>query len=301
MRRKLVKQGGSALTVSLPSKWAKSLGLSSGDEVEVEESEANLIISSQGTRSGKKEIDIVLEIDDRIHVRSILGALYRKGYDIIRVKYGSKPIFRVIQDSTNYMIGFEIMDHKPGFCVINNIITESVEEFDNALNKMINTCKTVQDILKEDYTKGEYDRLEEMEDYRFSGWKLRDYAMRLLNKNITLRENRESFYIIIWSVEKIIKEYKRTYERFKRNNSKNNKEVLELIDDLNDYFIYFSKSIHSKDLKRVEYINVHQNKLLDKGDKLIAKNKEDNQAVHVLMGIVKRVQDMSSSIVMLNY
>jgi len=37
MKRKLVKQGGTALTVSLPAKWAKKYDLKAGDEIDLVE------------------------------------------------------------------------------------------------------------------------------------------------------------------------------------------------------------------------------------------------------------------------
>ena len=46
MKRKLVKQGNNALTVSLPSDWSKLNRLAAGDEVDVEIVGKNVIIGS---------------------------------------------------------------------------------------------------------------------------------------------------------------------------------------------------------------------------------------------------------------
>ena len=53
MKRKLVKQGGTALTVSLPAKWARKYNLKAGDEVEGEEEDWTLIVS---LKSFKKQL-----------------------------------------------------------------------------------------------------------------------------------------------------------------------------------------------------------------------------------------------------
>ena len=54
MRRKIVKQGNSALTLTLPSSWTKRFEIKPGDEVEVIDEKDFLKITSQ--KKGDKEI-----------------------------------------------------------------------------------------------------------------------------------------------------------------------------------------------------------------------------------------------------
>ncbi len=59
MRRKVVKLGPATLVVSLPSKWTKKFSINAGDELEMEEHNKNLIISTEkGINIEKEAIDI---------------------------------------------------------------------------------------------------------------------------------------------------------------------------------------------------------------------------------------------------
>jgi len=44
MKRKIIKLGTATLVVSLPSKWTKKFNLKSGNDLELEEANSNLII-----------------------------------------------------------------------------------------------------------------------------------------------------------------------------------------------------------------------------------------------------------------
>ena len=54
MKRKVIKQGPATLMISLPSKWAKNIGLKQGDEVELIEKGNGLLISSGSVSEGKE-------------------------------------------------------------------------------------------------------------------------------------------------------------------------------------------------------------------------------------------------------
>ena len=89
MKRKIIKQGISTLTISLPSKWVKQFNLEGGDEVEVIESDQNLIIStSQRIKAKSITLDIT-GLPDKI-VWRYFTALYMSGYDEILIRF-SEP------------------------------------------------------------------------------------------------------------------------------------------------------------------------------------------------------------------
>ena len=59
MKRKLVSQGRATLTISLPSKWLKTFALKAGDEVDIEEKGAELILKTEkGVTIEKTEVDV---------------------------------------------------------------------------------------------------------------------------------------------------------------------------------------------------------------------------------------------------
>ena len=59
MKRKIIKQGASTLTISLPAEWTKKFNLKSGDEVNVEEENKRIVVSTKKEfKTRKSEIDV---------------------------------------------------------------------------------------------------------------------------------------------------------------------------------------------------------------------------------------------------
>ena len=59
MLRRVIKQGHSTLTITLPKKWAKDLKIEAGDEVNIIEKGNRLFINTKASSELRKtEIDI---------------------------------------------------------------------------------------------------------------------------------------------------------------------------------------------------------------------------------------------------
>ena len=60
MRRRIIKQGHNTLTVTLPSKWVQLFNLKQGDEIEINERENGLFLTTEKhDEELKTEIDLV--------------------------------------------------------------------------------------------------------------------------------------------------------------------------------------------------------------------------------------------------
>lgn len=145
MKRKIIKLGTATLVTSLPSKWTRKFNLKSGDEVEVEERENELVVSTQriDTRS-TKEIDIT-DLDTKVIDREIVAA-YTNGYDEIKIKYPTTiknlktneeiPSLNFIQNIVNQkLIGMEIVEQKQTFCILKDLGSPQEGEFDRVLRR----------------------------------------------------------------------------------------------------------------------------------------------------------------------
>jgi len=106
MKRKLVRQGGSAMTITLPSDWVKRFKLEGGDEIDLEEQQGKLIIS---TEAGKKENSIELSVSGLgPMVKRVLGALYKTGYDEFSIRFETPEEFETAQQVIReQFVGFE--------------------------------------------------------------------------------------------------------------------------------------------------------------------------------------------------
>ncbi|MHB8567117.1 MAG: PhoU domain-containing protein [Nitrososphaerales archaeon] len=87
--RRVQLTGGSTLVVSLPSNWARSVGLKAKDEVFIVPQTDMSLLVVPGTRAEKipeKTIDIAASSDEEEILRSFI-AYYIAGFDAIRLKF----------------------------------------------------------------------------------------------------------------------------------------------------------------------------------------------------------------------
>ena len=162
MKRRIIKQGHSTLTMTLPSEWVKKLNISPGDEIDVFEDGGSLIVS--GKQNGKPKsatIDITgLSIP---MLWRFFQSAYREGYDEIRLIYDSnkksyegaynyyasqfeykrmgeepaeKPALNMIQELVDRFIGIAVIDHGEGYCTVKEMGELTSKEFDNSLRRI---------------------------------------------------------------------------------------------------------------------------------------------------------------------
>ena len=145
MRRRIIKQGHNTLTVTLPSKWVQLFNLKQGDEIEINERENGLFLTTE-----KHDEELKTEIDlaglDIPTIWKFIMAVYREGYDEITIKFDPNmkyehPLrffsldayalkkgklaehtpYEVLRTMTSRFIGFEIIEHHKNYCVIKNM------------------------------------------------------------------------------------------------------------------------------------------------------------------------------------
>jgi hypothetical protein len=155
--------------------------------------------------------------------------------------------------------------------------------------------------VREDYAKGKYERLEEVEDYRFTGWKLRDLSMRIVSKKNISKESKHEYLLLLWTLEKINRNYKRLYCALKENDFKKNAKILAYYDKVSEFYDFFSKNLLKKDVKISEHINTEHDILEKEAFEILMELKKDSVVMTYLLENVKRMQDMASPLLMINY
>lgn len=250
MKRKLVKQGMNALTVSLPAKWVQKHGLKAGEEVEVEEKDSNLIIKQKASQD-ELTASFHLTKESERYVRSHIGRLYRYGYNKITISFEDSNLLKSIKNATNNLIGADIVDLEGNKCTIKIFPIEEdvITDFDKYLIKILTTLKYILDIIEEDIKKGEYKREETLNELRNNNWKIKDYIMRTaFIKNIPY----EKFNILttlLFVYEKIGTDLLGFYRMYLEGTKRNidSKKLAPIFAKL-DYFIdWFIKSISKKE------------------------------------------------------
>lgn len=208
MRRKIARIGPSTLMISLPSRWARSQGLNKGDELEVVEGPGKLTIKAEaGAELLKSEIDIS-HLD--IMVVRYLNAIYKRGYDEIKVFYDDPKLLNSIQKVIGKeAVGYEIIEQGKAYCVIKNVSGE-LTDFDAILRRtfllLMSMAEEGADVLE----KGELERLRNITFLEETNNRFTTSLRRYLNKKG--HEHKTMFYYLVEELERIADEYKYLYQ-----------------------------------------------------------------------------------------
>ena len=110
MKRKAIQLAGKTLVVSLPSKWARNMGIRKGDEGEVEEKDDNLNISASKKITLERFTIDATGLKDRT-LRWTLSAIHKSGYEEIEILYDDSKTPQIIQEIVkDLFIGFAITE-----------------------------------------------------------------------------------------------------------------------------------------------------------------------------------------------
>ncbi len=214
VRRKLIKQGDNALTLTVPAKWTSLNSLKAGDEVEVIEEDNQIILQKVGTKHKIKQISITLKTDSFQASRSIIGGLYRGGYDEIMVKFDDYSALKTLQKVIENLYGLEIVDISKNSCLIKSLYQEEITKLSSHIKKMIYNIKTIKEVLMDDFNKNSFNSGEEILQLRNNVLKQRDLIARVINKQRLLDNQNFPFYLIAFNLWQIAKNYRYMYNYF---------------------------------------------------------------------------------------
>jgi len=258
MKRKIVKQGTATLTVSLPAKWTKENKLSAGDEVEMEDQNGDLLIS---TGPAKKEKSITYKIteDNEQDIRPLLTHLYRNGYDVIKLTGIDDKLFGKIRRlTTDLLLGFEVTDSRENTCTLTNISEPTDEKFEVLMRRTFLLIKETQVLVNEDYERGKFDHMNEMDALRDQQDKFIIFCRRVLSNNVT--KTGALYWELFTFLMHIQHSYYYMYKYASEKKPKRNAKVVQMLNALRNNFELFYKAFYEKDLNAVHRLNKHKNK-----------------------------------------
>ncbi|MCX6707564.1 MAG: AbrB/MazE/SpoVT family DNA-binding domain-containing protein [Candidatus Woesearchaeota archaeon] len=247
MKRKLVRQGRNALTVTLPAEWTKKFGLKAGDEVDIEQKDRNIIIGGEGEKEIKRASIDATKISERV-LRWQLSGLHKGGWDEIEIIFEKKEAIDVIDDlMKNLFMGFAIVEQTDKRCLIKSISREMETEFDAILKRAflvtISMGDSIIDMIKKDKLKG----IKELTILEKTNNQLTNFCERILNKRGYREYDKTCFvYAISWNLEKVCDNYKYICDFIEKNPSiRISKELLEIFEMSNSQIRGYS-SLFSK-------------------------------------------------------
>jgi len=234
MKRKVVKLGPSTLVISLPAKWTKKLGVKAGQEVEVDEREHNLIITSKPhTQALQTELDIT-GID--LFLRWLTAMKYISGYDEIRVVFDDLKKARIVEKRARDFIGMEAVSHGKNHMILKQIAEVKEDSFEPMLRRvfllMLSIAEESEAVLKE-----ETEDLEYLADLESGVNNFTDYCMRLVNKHMQPNFNKgPALYALSFLLELLADHYKDFFNYMASHKVHIKKKPLSQYKKVNDIF-----------------------------------------------------------------
>ncbi len=284
MKRRLVKQGDNALTVTLPSSWTRENNLKPKDEVDIEELDGDLLIRTNA-RQIVKRVNLELGSSNQKYIDAIFRNLYINGYDEIRVRFESEEDLFLIANSIDALVGYEIETQKEKQCVVRNITTTEQEDYESVFKKVFYITFMMEEIV-ESRLSGKSSEIDKDKMRKFSkdASKFSCFARRIIFKsNLSKNEEGISKYTIINLIHMIARNYQSIFDSIpaKPDDSlrKYNKEV-------NSFLRKSFSAYCNKDAKAVEQILGDRSKLIKKGASIKGKPKE-LECTHYMMEIAR--------------
>jgi phosphate uptake regulator len=248
MRRKLIQHGLSSLTVSLPSKWVKKNNLKKSDEIELEEQNERLIISTEKHYAHKKiEIDIT---DSQPMIRKIIGATFKSGYDEVNITFKSYDELKTVQDLMREQFsGFEITNQTRDTITIKNISKTGFEEFSTILRRFFYILNQMASEVSEAINKNDTNWLKNITLMKVESDKYADYCRRAINMGFETEFKRVApLYTIIEQLEKIVDRYKEMCDYISSNNIKVDAKIKSFMKELSEFQALFHKLFYKYEL-----------------------------------------------------
>lgn len=253
MKRKLVRQGSSTMMISLPSKWVKNNNLDKGDEVDIEEKDNSILISTTKIVS-KKEIILEINESNKKDIKNLLTHIYRFGYNKIIVK-GYKGTIKEIKTIVDELLmGFELTEVSSNHLVIENISEPEKEKYPVLLKKSFQIIEETQEIAIKDFEENSFKHLEDINDLKKQQDRFLLFCRRILVKNMGDKNTLTQWEIMNFLMH-IEHRYYYLYEFAANNKITKNREIIGLLISLKNYFHLFSDAYFNKNLESIHKIN----------------------------------------------
>lgn len=207
MKRKLIQHGASSLTVSLPKKWTNTNNLRKGEEIDVIESGAKIIISAK-KHYERRKIELDVSGSEKM-IKRIVGAAFKSGYDEIVINFSSFNELKTVQELTREQFsGFEIIDQTKERVVLRNISENNFEEFNAVLRRFFLVLNQISQETMQAIEKNDFKWMKSIALMKIESDKFADYTRRAINMGYELESKRSApLYTIIEQLEKAVDRY----------------------------------------------------------------------------------------------
>ena len=303
MKRKLVKQGGSALTITLPKSWVDKYGLTAGDDISIKECGRELSVVTEREESGRSVALDAAELNERT-LRWTLSSLHKGGYDVINIAFDDSNSMNIINEIVkDIFIGFAVVEQSGKGCVLRSVSRDSESEFDTVLKRAFLVTLSMGDGTLNAIKQNNLEDLQNLMSLEKTNNQLTNFCERLLNKR-GFRDYRKTcfMYVIAWNLEKICDNYK-YISNFLINNKDTvlRKKVIDFYHNTNELMRRYYDIFYKFDVGKLSKWSDERKELISEGHKLIQKETGlDSIVLSYLQKLIYQLSDFSASTIAIN-
>ncbi|MFH1133721.1 MAG: hypothetical protein V1735_04465 [Nanoarchaeota archaeon] len=266
MKRKVIEIAGSTFMVSLPRAWAVKQGVRKGEEIDVREDGAKVII----TREPKNEV-LRTTVDitglDRALVKYKIYSAYILGYDEIKIVFHTPTTLylrtrkepdvvntaSLVEEVSHEMIGFEVIDHRSNYFILKDLGGYTQAEFNDVLKRAFrlaedlaeDTLRAVKDMDIDTLTNIRETRPKNIKKFIY-------YSLRFLNK-LGTKDFRKtpSYYHLMIEIKEIVGVYRFIARENVHYHKKLHPKTLSVFERVNALFASYIEAFFKGDEKRL--------------------------------------------------
>ena len=265
MRRKVIQIADSTQLISLPRKWALQNNIKKGDELEVEVNGKKILISTDSSPPfSSMQVDVSKL--ERTSIVFLIRALYKKGYDEIRINYNTPTahhyrtekdvnVSTVIHQEVSRCPGLEVIEQKDNYFLLKAISVADPKELDNILRRtfilildtnkdFVNACKINDRPL-----------LESIEEKHDNATRFLNHSCRLITKRQSDSSTSHFLYTIVSMLDKILDVMKDGARYMLVYNKKIRPETAKILDFMCNSYETFYELFYKFNLDKVHQMN----------------------------------------------
>jgi phosphate uptake regulator len=293
MKRKIVKQGAATMTISLPATWIKKFNLKERDELNIEEVGNKIEISTEKAK-GESKIEINSKELGGI-TKNELGHLYFLGYDEVIINFKDKEILNQIKARLPDLIGYEMIDQTENKMTIKSISSGLEAEFDNILRKVFLLLKEMANNTYDALKKRQFDRLKQIREMEVLNNRFTAFLNRIISKKGYQRQERSlQAYDMMQNLERVADEYKYICDDLADRKKPVDKEVLELLNKINNYYNIIYEIFYKFDPEKKIALYKDRKALKNKATEFLKAGKETVLSAH-LISLLEKLYNTAGS------
>ncbi len=265
MKRKVIKQGASTLTTSLPVDWIKKQKIKSGDLINIEQINDKLIIENLIM---KQTPILRFSHYNQTFIKNNIINLYCKGHNKIKIEFTDSKIELYLQEILNkHLIGFDIVNKQKNTCVLQNITEPEINQFETIFKKIFFNLSMLINTTEARLGNSKKETL-----YIDIARKLIKYGnlcKRIIVKRNPLGENTLFFWAVLNNITQASKEMELLNRYLDRNKVK---KGIKLFSKVKIYYGLLEQAYFKKDPTKILELHIFHQKHLNaaKFDKMFA-------------------------------